>query len=439
MIGGILVILISLVIVFGSIPFLFTSNAVEIVYSKLSTLDGTVNCIFCNTVFASSQSRSDHPLLSYDTLTLRNIDIRSVDINSKENVLYILGVEHKRQNNKIIDHNVIFLVDTNANKIADKITIDDKNLNLDNILFDDKDNKLYGTGTKGIENNGKLMRTNFIYEISLLGGKNKISFNNITTNFFPIESEDNDETGIIDMDIGTNSSRIYIILNNNSIIDGQNVISEEQNQVGVRPNKTIDNRQLYVIPYGNRIVNNPQEKVNYVLFNGIKSSDKDIVFGLNESTGENIKNYTLPGLNSRNLKMDSNKEILFVLGDYFAYNNEIKGLSKQSELITVIDTDNNNVSHFSLGNFTIKDFIYSPSNDVLYAITKGNMHSEQQKSNANSLLEINPKTGVIKDKASIPLELNYIDINDKSQTLFIIGKDSHDDENKILLVNVNNK
>lgn len=439
MIGRILVILISLVIVFGSIPFLLTSNAVEIVYPKLSTLDGAVDCIFCNTIIANSQNRSDHPLPLYDTLTLENIDIRSVDLNSKENVLYILGVEHKRQNDKISDHNVVFLVDTNVIKIADKITIDDKNLNLDKILFDDKNNKLYGTGTKGIENNGKLMRTNFIYEISLLGDKNKISFNNITANFFPIESEDNDETGIIDMDIGINSSKIYIILNNDSIIDGQDVISEEQNQVGVRPNKTIDNRQLYVIPYGNRIVNNPQEKVNYVLFNGIKSSDKDIIFGLNETTGEIIKNYTLPGLNSRNLKIDSNKGILYVLGDYFAYNNDIKGLSKQSELITVIDTCNKNVSHFSLGQFVVRDFIYGPSNDVLYAITKGNMNSEQQESNANHLFEINPKTGMIRDKASIPLELNYIVINDKSQTLLIIGKDSHNDVNKILLVKVNNK
>jgi hypothetical protein len=370
---------------------------------------------------------------------LNKLDIISVDINSKENILYILGVEHKRQNNKIIERNVVFVVDTIAKKIADKIIIDDKNLNLDNILFDDKNNKLYGTGAKDIKNNGKLMRTNFIYEISFLEGKNKISFNNITTSFFPIESEDSDETGITDMDIGMNSSNIYIILDNNSIIDGQNIFSEEQNQVSVRPNKTIDNRQLYVIPYGNRIISNPQEKVNYVLFNGIKSSDKDIVFALNESTGEIIKNYTLPGLNSRNLKIDSNKGILYVLSDYFAYNNDIKGLSKQYELITIIDTASNTVTHFSLGHFVIRDFIYSSSNDILYAITKGDMYSEQQKSYTNHLLEINPKTDVIKDIASISLGPNYIVINDISQTLFIIGKDPHDDENKILLVNVNNK
>src|SRR4030095_577063 len=166
---------------------------------------------------------------------------------------------------------------------------------------------------------------------------------------------------------------------------------------------------------------------------------KDIIFVLNESTSRIIKNYTLPSLNSRNVVLDSCKGKIYILGDFFGYNNDIKGLSKQSDLITTIDTNSNNVTHFSLGDFTIQDFINNPKNDSLYAIAKGHMHNQQQKSNDNYILDIDTKTGMIKEMLSIPLDLNYIVMNDISQTLFIIGKDSHNNENKILFINVNKK
>ena len=440
MIPRILVILISIVIVIGSLPFLINSNVLDEAYSDTSALDGAVKCTFCNTTFTSkSQNLSDNQLLRFNKLTLNNLDISSVDTNSKENMLYILGVEHKKVDNEMLDRNVVIVVDTKAKKIVDKIMIYDKNIELDNILFDDKNNRLYGTGTKVIKNNDKFISTNFIYEISFPEGKAKISFNNITTDFFPIESEDNDETEIVDIDISTKSNNVYIIMSNNSMIDGQNVISGEQDQQSTRTYKKIDTQQIYIIPYGNEIINNPKEKVNYVLSNGIKSSDKDIIFVLNESTSRIIKNYTLPSLNSRNVVLDSSKGKIYILGDFFGYNNDIKGLSKQSDLITTIDTNSNNVTHFSLGDFTIQDFINNPKNDSLYAIAKGHMHNQQQKSNDNYILDIDTKTGMIKEMLSIPLDLNYIVMNDISQTLFIIGKDSHNNENKILFINVNKK
>jgi hypothetical protein len=431
MIGSILVIFISIDITMGSLLLLSISNIYDQDYLNLTALDGTVKCSFCHTIFASSpQYRLEDQVPFSNLLTLNNADVTGVGVNPKENMLYILGVE---QDDEMIDRNVVFVVDTQEKKIANKIIIEDRNLNLDNILFDGKNNRLYGTGSKLIENDEKLMRTNFIFEINLFDGKNKISFNNITTRIFPIESEDYDDTDIADIDIDIKSSNIYLILNNNSII-GQN-ISGKQDQVDTNPYKSKDNQQVYVITYGNEIINNPNKKLNYVLFNSIKSFDKDVVLVSNESTGRVVENYTLPSLNSRNLLIDSNKGKLYILGDYFAYNDDIKGLSKQAEMINIIDTNNNNVTHFSLGNFTIKDFIFSPYDDVLYAITKGDMNSLQQKSNANHLLEINAKTGLIRDIASIPLELNYVVINDISQTLFIIGEDSQD-QNKILSINI---
>jgi len=440
MIPRILVIPISIVIVIGSLPFLLNSNAFGEASSNTSALDGAVKCTFCNTILTSrSQNMSDNQLLRFNKLTLNNLDITSVDTNSKENMLYILGIEHKKQDNEILDRNVVLVVDTKAKKIVDKIMIYDKNIDLNNILFDDKNNRLYGTGTKVIKNNDKSISTNFIYEISFPEGKAKLSFNNITTDVFPIESEDNDETGIVDIDISTKSNNVYIISSNNSMIDGHNVISGEQDQLSTPTYKKIDTQKIYIIPYGNEIINNPEEKVNYVLSNSIKSSDKDIIFVLNESTSRIIKNYTLPSLNSRNVALDSSKGKIYILGDYFGYNIDIKGLSKQSDLITTIDTNSNNVTHFSLGDFTIKDFINDPKNDSLYAIAKGQMHNQQQKSNDNYLLDIDTKTGMIKEILSIPLDLNYIVMNDISQTLFIIGKDSQNDENKILFINVNRK
>jgi hypothetical protein len=369
-------------------------------------------------------------------LTLNNLDVVSVDINSKENILYILAVEHKKHDGEMIGGNAIFVVDTHVKKVANKVMIQDKNLDLDKILFDANNNKLYGIGTKEIKNNDKLIRTNFIYAISFVGvnnENNKILFKNISTSTFPFESDDYDDTGIADVDINIKSGDIYLIFNNHSIIRQNSLL--EQDEVDTSSHKTKDSQQIYEIPYGNEIINNPNKKLNYVLVNSIKSTDKDIILALNQSTGRVVKNYTLPTLNSRNLLIEHNKGKLYILGDYFVYNNDIKGLSKQAEMINVIDTDSNNVTHFSLGNFTVKNFILNPNDDVLYALTKGNMSSLQQKSNANHILEIDPKTERIKDIASIPLERNYIVINDISQTLFIIGQDSQE-KNKILSIDV---
>jgi hypothetical protein len=417
----------------GLLIFILKSTDFEAHTKEL--LPVTVKCIFCNSAFAGSlQYESDNQLHVSDKLILNNLDIISIDTNPKENLLYILGIEQKKQNEDMAGNNVVFVVDTKSKKIIDKIQIHGKNLHLDNILFDDKNDKLYGIGTKEIKNNTKLSKTNFIFEISSLEGKSKIVFNNITTSSFSTESEDNDETGILDMDIDIKYSNMYILLANNSMIEVQNIISGEQDQTSTRAYKTIDNLQIHIIPYGNRIINNPQERVNYVLVNGIKSSDKDIVLVLNESTSRIIKNYTLPSLNSRNPVIDFLSGKLYILGDYFAYNYKIKGFSKQSELITVIDSDSTNVLHFSLGRHAIKDFIVSPKNDVLYAITKGPTNSQQPKSDTNHLLEINPMTGVINDIALISLDANDILVNDISQTLFIIGKDSQDGQNKVLFI-----
>jgi len=307
---------------------------------------------------------------------------------------------------------------------------------MDNILFDEKNNKLYGIGTKEIKNNDKLVRTYFIYNISFVGvnnENNKILFNNITTSTFPIKSDDYDDTGIADVDINHKSGDMYLIFKDHSLIRQNSLL--EQDEVDTSSYKTIDNQQIYKIPYGNEIINNPNKKLNYVLVNSIKSTDKDFVLALNESTGRLVKNYTLPTLNSRNLLIDSNKGKLYILGDYFIYNDDIQGLSKQAEMMNVIDTNSNNVTYFSLGNFTVKNFILNPNDDVLYALTKENMSSLQQKSNANHILEIDPKTERIKDIASIPLERNYIVINDISQTLFVVGEDSQD-KNKILSISI---
>jgi hypothetical protein len=307
---------------------------------------------------------------------------------------------------------------------------------MDNILFDEKNNKLYGIGTKEIKNNDKLVRTYFIYKISFVGvnnENNKILFNNITTSTFPIKSDDYDDTGIADVDINHKSGDMYLIFKDHSLIRQNSLL--EQDEVDTSSYKTIDNQQIYKIPYGNEIINNPNKKLNYVLVNSIKSTDKDFVLALNESTGRLVKNYTLPTLNSRNLLIDSNKGKLYILGDYFIYNDDIQGLSKQAEMMNVIDTNSNNVTYFSLGNFTVKNFILNPNDDVLYALTKENMSSLQQKSNANHILEIDPKTERIKDIASIPLERNYIVINDISQTLFVVGEDSQD-KNKILSISI---
>ena len=307
---------------------------------------------------------------------------------------------------------------------------------MDNILFDEKNNKLYGIGTKEIKNNDKLVRTYFIYNISFVGvnnENNKILFNNITTSTFPIKSDDYDDTGIADVDINHKSGDMYLIFKDHSLIRQNSLL--EQDEVDTSSYKTIDNQQIYKIPYGNEIINNPNKKLNYVLVNSIKSTDKDFVLALNESTGRLVKNYTLPTLNSRNLLIDSNKGKLYILGDYFIYNDDIQGLSKQAEMMNVIDTNSNNVTYFSLGNFTVKNFILNPNGDVLYALTKENMSSLQQKSNANHILEIDPKTERIKDIASIPLERNYIVINDISQTLFVVGEDSQD-KNKILSISI---
>ena len=194
-----------------------------------------------------------------------------------------------------------------------------------------------------------------------------------------------------------------------------------------------------MIPYGNKIVNSPEEKVNYVLINGITSSDKDAILVLNESLTRIIKNYTLPSLNSRNIAVDSHKGKIYVLGDYFAYNKDIKGLAKQSDMITRIDTVSNTSKYYLLGDCLLKNFVYDPKNEVLYAIAENAALNRQQKTNYNYLIQINSTTGIIDNVSSIPLNLNYIVLNDKSQTLFILGRDPNHGQNQILFIDVNKK
>jgi len=437
--NGILLILISLFTLMGVLSLLLYSNALDEPYFNTSSSEKAYKCNFCDGSLTSGRNNIfDNLSLKPNNLILKNFDITSVDTNSNRNLLYILGIEHKKHDSKTLDRNVILVVDTKARKIVDKIMINNNNSELNKIVVDEMNNKVYGTGNKVTKNNDKFINTDFIYQISFAGGKNKILFKNINTDFFPIESDDNDENGITDIVISNKSNNMYIILNNNSMNDVRDIISGPRHQLGLVSKKD-SLPQIYMIPYGNKIVNTPEEKANYVLINGIKSYDKDAILVLNESLTRIIKNYTLPSLNSRNIAVDSHKGKIYVLGDYFAYNNDIKGLSKQSDMITRIDTVSNTLKFFLFGDCVLKDFIYDPKNEALYAIAENPTLNRQQKTNDNYLLQINSKTGIIDNVSSIPLDLNNIVLNDKSQTLFILGRDPNHDQNQILFIDANKK
>jgi len=212
-INGILVILISIVTLVGSSLLLSHSNALDEPYFNTSSSEKSYKCNFCDEMHTSgSKNIFDNLSVKPNNLILKNFDITSVDTNSNRNLLYILGSEHNKQGSKTLDRNVIFVVDTKARKIVDKIMINNNNAELDKIVVDEMNDKVYGTGSKVIKNNDKFINTDFIYQISFAGGKNKILFKNINTDFFPVESEDNDENGIIDIDISNKSNNMYIIL-----------------------------------------------------------------------------------------------------------------------------------------------------------------------------------------------------------------------------------
>jgi hypothetical protein len=65
-------------------------------------------------------------------------------------------------------------------------------------------------------------------------------------------------------------------------------------------------------------------------------------------------------------------------------------------------------------------------NDAFYIIGKNDILSSQQKSNDDYLLELDASTGAIRSIMPISSSLNYIFMNDVSNTLFVIGTDFQD-------------
>ena len=432
-----LLIMIALFLLLQAFLVLSHSNAIDLYPNNQSYDD--IECkspILTST--AGIQNMTSHEFLLYDKLIQKNLDVSAIDLNSKENIMFILG--HGRENGKDNDRNLVLMTDTKLKKV-NTIMINDNNLELDKILFDEMNSKLYLSGMKLTKINDKFVENDVIYLISLPSEKQEILFNDRYAHNSTTLSQNNNEIRIVDIDVGTKSGSLYVILNERENIDDtQNNTSVSQHQLIDRSPISRDNKsQIYIIPFGNKIINSPDQKVTYVLLNGIKSYDKDVIFVLNETTGSIIKNYSLRSLNSRELALDSKNGKLHVLGDSFAYNDNIKGFSKQCEIITSIDTVSNNLTTLSLGDFVVKDFIKNSKNNAFYVIGKNHILNSQQKSNDDYLLELDASTGTTRSIVSIPLNLNYIIMNDNSNTLFVIARDLHQDQNVMGAMDLNRK
>jgi len=430
-------IMISLLVLFQAFLVLSHSNAIDLYPNNRSGEDTECKSPILTST-AGTQNMTSRKILLYDKLIQKDLDVSAVDLNSKENIVFILA--HGRENGKDSDRNLVLMTDTKLKKV-NTIMINDNNLDLDKIQFDKMDSKLYLTGMKLTKINDKLVENDVLYLISLPSEKQETLFNDRYAHNSTTLSQNNDEIGIVDIDVGTKSGNLYVVLNERENIDNtQYDTSVSQYQLLHRSHISRDNKsQIYIIPFGNKIINSPDQKVNYVLLNGIKSYDKDVIFVLNETTGSIIKNYSLPSLNSRELALDSKNGKLYVLGDSFAYDDNIKGFSKQCEIITSIDTVSNNLTTLSLGDFVVKDFIKNSKTDAFYVIGKNHMLNSQQKSNDDYLLELDARSGTARSIVSIPLNLNYIIMNDNSNTLFVIARDLHQDLNVLAVMDLNRK